>query len=131
MKTNIRIITVTLIALAAASMFAVNTVAAREPVPGQLVDTADLAFLQSAGNTGIRTPVADATPVGLFSVAENRYLVAPYAPVTPRGETSAPEAIPGLMISDVDLYFIVGPGSGAGAPPETWAAGADRFGIGQ
>lgn len=128
MKTSTNTIAATLIVLAVAGLVAAGTVAAQEPVSGLLISAEDIAFLESA-YSGLRTPVVENAPVGLFGAIEARYLAAPYVS---GGADAAPyvaHEIPGLMISGTDLRFITGPG--AGAPSNAWAAGADRLGIGQ
>lgn len=130
MKTSPRIFTVTLIALAVAGLFAVNTVSAQPPVPGLLISSEDIAFLETT-HAGTRTPVPGTEVVGLFSAIEVRHLATPYAPEQVRVVSAAADEIPGLMITGTDLRFILGPVGPEDGPPETWANGTDRFGIGQ
>ncbi|MFH1985951.1 MAG: hypothetical protein ABIL58_29295 [Pseudomonadota bacterium] len=130
MKAFPRTITVTLIALAVAGLFAVNTAAAQEPVAGLLISSGDMAFLQ-ADHYGVRTPVPDAEVVGLFNAVEARYLATPYSPDETSALAAAGDEVPGLMITGADLRFIVSPGAVENGMPETWAGGSDRFGIGQ
>lgn len=130
MKTSTRFTTVTLIALAVAGLFAVNTVAAQPPVHGLLISSEDMAFLE-ANHAGTSTPVAGTEVVGLFSANEARHLATPYAPDVTRVVSAAADEIPGLMITGTDLRFILGPGGPENGLPETWANGTDRFGFGQ
>jgi hypothetical protein len=130
MKTSHRTITVTLIALAAASLFAISTAAAQDPVPGLLISAGDLVFLEGA-NVGIRTPVAESAPVGLFSAREAQSLAAPYAPAPTPAVAIAVNPVPGLMISGIDLQFIMGTGTAADDVSDTWADGGERFTIGR
>jgi len=130
MKTYLRTITVTLIALAVAGLFAVNPVAAQPPVPGLLISSEDMAFLEAAP-AGTRTPVPGTEVVGLFSAIEVRHLATPYAPGQARVVSAAAGEIPGLMISGADLRFILGPAGPEDGLPETWANGTNRFGIGR
>ena len=127
MKTLTHTVAVTLIVLAVAGLFAASTAAAQEPVSGLLISAEDIAFLEG-NHSGLRTPVAESAPVGLFSATETRYLTVPFTPVPDTAPIAADE-MPGLLISGTDLRFITG--HGEDAPSNAWAQGADRFGIGQ